>query len=168
MSDAISLPGAIAPTAARTRQDNWPTHTVDATFASVPHRDAFDAIDVIKVITYFSKITGGAFTGKAISDTGRSNISFKRFLIILRSIIKRAVLSLPRALDAVNLTKAIFTELQAGEEPPEYVTEYNQLVFNILQQVCDDEALSIVLRYKYTDRTAPALERKMAAELSLL
>jgi hypothetical protein len=146
-----SLDGNVPRPSARTRQNNWPTHTVDATFASVPHRDAFDAIDLVQPTLDFVKIIGGAFTGKAISDTGRGNISFKKFLIILWSIIKRAVLSLPRALDAVNLTKAIFTELRAGEEPPEYITEYNQLVFDVLQQVCDDEALNIVLRYEYAD-----------------
>jgi hypothetical protein len=106
-----SLSGINAPSSARTRQNNWPTHTVDATFATALHRAAFDAIDVIKVVTDFSKLTGGAFTGKTISDTGRSSISFKKFLINLRSIMIRAVTPLPRALDAVNLTEAIFTEL---------------------------------------------------------
>jgi hypothetical protein len=82
-----SLDGNVPRPSARTRQNNWPTHTVDATFTTAASKAAFDAIDVIKVVTDFSKLTGGAFTGKITSETGRSSISFRKFLINLRSII---------------------------------------------------------------------------------
>jgi hypothetical protein len=33
----------------------------------------------------------------------------------------------------------------------EYVTEFNQLVFDIPMNACDEEALNIVLRYERSD-----------------
>jgi hypothetical protein len=54
-------------------------------------------------------------------------------------------------MNAVNLTEAIFYELRPGEVSTEYVTEYNQLIFNILINACDEEALNIVLRYERSD-----------------
>jgi hypothetical protein len=51
----------------------------------------------------------------------------------------------------VNLTEAIFYELRPGDVSTEYVTEFNQLIFNILMNACDEEALNIVLRYERSD-----------------
>ncbi len=44
-----SLDGSSPQPSARTRQQNWPTQTVDATFATTASKAAFDAIDIIKV-----------------------------------------------------------------------------------------------------------------------
>ena len=54
-------------------------------------------------------------------------------------------------MDAVSLTEAIFYELRPGDVNTEYVTEFNQLVFNVLMNACDEEALNIVLRYERSD-----------------
>jgi hypothetical protein len=54
-------------------------------------------------------------------------------------------------MNAVNLTEAIFYELRPGDDSTEYITEFNQLVFNILMNACDEEALNIVLRYERSD-----------------
>jgi hypothetical protein len=54
-------------------------------------------------------------------------------------------------MNAVNLTEAIFYELRPGGVSTEYVTEFNQLIFNILMNACDEEALNIVLRYERSD-----------------
>ena len=54
-------------------------------------------------------------------------------------------------MNAVNLTEAIFYELRPGDVSTEYVTEFNQLIFNILMNACDEEALNIVLRYERSD-----------------
>ena len=82
---------------------------------------------------------------------GRSCVSFTKFLINFRSVIFRAIAGLPPAMNAVNLTEAIFYELRPGDVSTEYVTEFNQLVFNILMNACDEEALNIVLRYERSD-----------------
>jgi hypothetical protein len=54
-------------------------------------------------------------------------------------------------MDAVSLTEAIFYELRPGDVNTEYVTGFNQLVFNVLMNACDEEALNIVLRYERSD-----------------
>jgi hypothetical protein len=54
-------------------------------------------------------------------------------------------------MNAVTLTETIFYELRPGDVGTEYVTEFNQLVFNILMNACDEEALNIVLRYERSD-----------------
>ena len=54
-------------------------------------------------------------------------------------------------MNAVNLTETIFYELRPGDDSTEYITEFNQLVFNILMNACDEEALNIVLRYERSD-----------------
>jgi len=58
---------------------------------------------------------------------------------------------LPAEMDAMNLTEAIFYELRPRDVNTEYVTEFNQLVFNVLMNACDEEALNIVLRYERSD-----------------
>jgi hypothetical protein len=54
-------------------------------------------------------------------------------------------------MNALNLTEAIFYELRFGDVSTEYVTEFKQLIFNILMAACDKEALNIVLRYARFD-----------------
>jgi hypothetical protein len=71
--------------------------------------------------------------------------------INFRYVIFRAIAGLPAAMDAVSLTEAIFYELRPGDVNTEYVTEFNQLVFNVLMNACDEEALNIVLRYERSD-----------------
>ena len=82
---------------------------------------------------------------------GRSCVSFTKFLINFRAVVFRAIAGLPPAMNAVNLTEAIFYELRPGDVSTEYVTEFNQLIFNILMAACDEEALNIVLRYERSD-----------------
>jgi hypothetical protein len=45
------------------------------------------------------------------------------------------------------------SELRPGDVSTEYVTEFNQLSFNILMMMnaCDEEVLNIVLRYERSD-----------------
>jgi hypothetical protein len=62
-------------------------------------------------------------------------------------------------MNAVNLTEAIFYELRPGDVSTEYVTEYNQLIFNILINACDEEALNIVLRYERSDNGQQQVKR---------
>jgi hypothetical protein len=135
---------------ARTRQDNWQTITTDSTMTPA-HRVLFDKVDSIQATIDFIRITGGPFTGKMYRPDGRSCVSFTKFLINFRSVIFRAIAGLPPAMNAVNLTEAIFYELRPGDVGTEYVTEFNQLVFNILMNACDEEALNIVLRYERSD-----------------
>ena len=86
-----------------------------------------------------------------LDANGRSCVSFTKFLINFRSVIFRAIAGLPVAMNAVNLTEAIFYELRPGDVSTEYITEFNQLVFNVLMNACDEEALNIVLRYERSD-----------------
>ena len=119
---------------ARTRQDNWPTITTDSQMTPA-HRVLFDKVDSIQAATIdFIRITGGPFiTGKMYLADGRPCVSFTKFLINFRSVIFRAIAGLPPAMNAVNLTEAIFYELRPGDVSTEYVTEFNQLIFN-----CDE------------------------------
>jgi hypothetical protein len=135
---------------ARTRQDNWQTITTDSNMIA-PHCVLFDKVDSIQATIDFIRITGGPYTGKMYLANGRSCVSFTKFLINFRSVIFRAIAGLPSAMNAVNLTEAIFYELRPGDVSTEYVTEFNQLVFNILIKACDEEALNIVLRYERSD-----------------
>jgi hypothetical protein len=115
------------------------------------HRVLFDKIDSIQATIDFIRITGGPFTGKMYLANGRSCVTFTKFLINFRSVIFRAIAGLPPGMNAVNLTEAIFYELRPGDVSTEYVTEFNQLIFNILINACDEEALNIVLRYARSD-----------------
>jgi hypothetical protein len=153
-SDAASLPetldGTTAPTAARTRQDNLPTTTIDGNFSEA-HRKLLEKIDAIQATVDFIKITSGTFSGKQYSANGRACVSFTKFLINFRSVVFRSVASCPTQTDAVTNVEAIFRELRPGEEAPEFITFFNQLVFDILLNACDEEALNIVLRYEHSD-----------------
>ena len=161
MSEAGSLAGTIhgtTPTGARTRQDNWPTKTVHGDFTD-PHRKILDKIDTIQVTVDFVKMTGGSFTGKQYLTNGRACVSFTKFLINFQSIVFRAVAGCPAQTDAVVHIESIFNELRPGEEAPEYITVFNQLVYNILLNACDEEALNIVLRYKHSDDEAQLMKK---------
>jgi hypothetical protein len=62
--------------------------------------------------------------------------------------------------NAVNLTEAILYELRPGDVSTEYVTEYNpQLIFTIMINACDEEALNIVLRYERSDNGQQQVKR---------
>lgn len=98
----------------------------------------------------FIKISGGTFTGSMFKANGASCMSFTKFLINFKAVVFRSIAGLPSAMSAVNLTEAIFHELRPGDVSTGYVTEYNQLVFNILMAACDEEALNIVLRYQHS------------------
>jgi hypothetical protein len=115
------------------------------------HRVLFDKVDSIQATIDFIRITGGPFTGKTYRSDGRSCTSFTKFLINFRSVIFRAIAGLSAAMNAVSLTEAIFYELRPGDVNTEYVTEFNQLVVNVLMNACDEEALNIVLRYERSD-----------------
>jgi hypothetical protein len=150
MSDAASLPETLEGTIVhntRTRQDNWPTITRQGDFTA-PHRVLIDKIDTIQATIDFIKITGGAFTGKSYLANGRPCVTFRKFLIYFRSVVFRSIANLPATINAVELTEAIFYELRPGDVNIEYVTEFNQLVFDSLMNACDEEALNIVLRYE--------------------
>jgi hypothetical protein len=94
------------------------------------HRVLFDKIDSIQATIDFIRITGGPFTGKMYLANGRSCVTFTKFLINSRSVIFRAIAGLPPGMNAVNLTEAIFYELRPGDVSTEYVTEYDQIIFN--------------------------------------
>jgi hypothetical protein len=154
MSDAASLPETLEDTIvhnSRTRQDNWSTVTRRGNFTA-PHRALIDKIDTIQITIDFIKITGGAFTGKPYLANGRPCVTFRKFLINFRSVVFRSIANLPTTINAVELTEAVFYELRPGEvNDKEYVTEFNQLVFDSLINTCDEEALNIVLRYERSD-----------------
>jgi hypothetical protein len=88
---------------------------------------------------------------------GRSCVTFTKFLMInFRYVVFRAIAGLPPARNAVNLTEAIVYELRPGDVvSTEYVTEFKQLIFNILLlNACNEEAaLNIVFRYERSDAT---------------
>jgi hypothetical protein len=97
------------------------------------HRVLFDKIDSILATIDFIRITGEPFTGKMYLANGRACVTFTKFLINFRSVIFRAIAGLPPGMNAVNLTtEASFYELRPGDVSTEYVTVYNQLIFNIL------------------------------------
>ena len=133
------------------RQDNWSTVTRRGNFTA-PHRALIDKIDTIQTTIDFIKITGGAFTGRSYLANGRPCVTFRKFLINFRSVVFRSIANLPTTINAVELTEAVFYELRPREvNDKEYVTEFNQLVFDSLINTCDEEALNIVLRYEWSD-----------------
>jgi hypothetical protein len=72
-------------------------------------------------------------------------------------------------MNAVNLTEAIFYELRPGDVSTEYVTEFNQeLIFNILMNACDEEALNIVLRYERSDNGQQQVKKDVQRALFAL
>jgi hypothetical protein len=163
MSDAASLPGnlfeeAPAPTAARTRQDNWATMTVEGTFTEV-HRRLLERIDLIQPTLDFVKINGGPFTGKQSTINGRTSVSFVKFLINFKSIIYRVAANCPAQINAVTHSESIINELRPGEENPQFITVFNQLVFNILLNASDEEAMNIVLQYEHSDDSPQSLKK---------
>jgi hypothetical protein len=99
---------------------------------TLAHRVLFDKVDSIQARFDFIRITGGPFTGKMYLADGRPCVSFTKFLINFRYVIFRAIAGLPVAMNAVILTEAIFYELRPGDDITEYITDFNQLVFNIL------------------------------------
>ena len=133
---------------ARTRSDNMPTFTVDATFTDA-QRLLFDRIDAIKASIDYIKISNGPFIGKrqsaASNSTSSKCITYQKFIINLKSVINRAVKVLPRGIGATAGIDNIFRELSIEEEPPDYVKEYNELIYEILLGVCDEDALQVVL-----------------------
>ena len=162
MSDANSLPetldGANVQLTAQTRQDDWPTNTTDGEFSS-QHRVLLDKVDTIQATIDFIKITGGAFTGKLYLANGRACVSFTKFLINFRAVVFRAIAGLPSTMNAASLTEAIFYELRPGDVNTTYVTEFNQLVFDILMNACDEEALNIVLRYERSNNGSQQVKK---------
>ena len=153
MSDANSLSetldGANVQLTARTRQDNWPTITTDGVFSD-PHRILFDKIDTIQATIDFIRITGGDFTGKLYLASGRSCVLFTKFLINFRAVVFRAIAG-HRPLFSNWHCEPDRSHLRPGDVSMEYVTEFNQLVFDIPMNACDEEALNIVLRYERSD-----------------
>jgi hypothetical protein len=163
MSEAASLPGtlfdeATAHTAARTRQDNWATQTVEGTFTEV-HRRHLERIDLIQPTMDFVKINAGQFTGKQSTVNGRTGVSFTKFLHNLKSIVYRVAANCPVQIDAVTHTESIINELRPGEETPQFITVFNQLVFNILLNASDEEAMNIVLQYEHSDDPQQTLKK---------
>jgi hypothetical protein len=139
---------------ARTRQEYWPTITTNGNLSVCCTSCSLQQakIDIIQATIDFIRITGGPFTGKMYPANGRSCVSFTKFLINFRSVVFRAIAGPPPAINAVNLTEAIFYELRPGDVSTEYVTEFiNQLIFDILMNACDEEALNIVIRYERSD-----------------
>ena len=123
------------------------------------NRVHFDKIDSIQATIDFIRINGGPFTRKMYLANGRSCVSFTKFLINFRAVVFRAIAGLPPVMNAVNLTEAIFYELRPGDVSTEYVTEFNQLIFNILMAACDEEALNIVLRYERSDNSQQQVKK---------
>jgi hypothetical protein len=160
MSDA-SLPESLDVVIvhnARSRQDNWQTITTYSNMTAA-NRVHFDKIDSIQATIDFIRIPGGPFRGKMYLANGRSCVSFTKFLINFRAVVFRAIAGLPPAMNAVNLTEAIFYELRPGDVSTEYVTEFNQLIFNILMAACDEEALNIVLCYERSDNSQQQVKK---------
>ena len=157
-----SLAGTIDgtnPTAGRTRQDNLPTTTIDGDFTEA-HKKALEQIDRVGATIDFIKISGGAcYTGKSHLSNGRQCISFTKFVITFKQMVFRSVAKAPAQTDAVNQVESIFKELRPGEEHPEYITVFNELVFDTLLAACDEEALNIVLRYTNSDDKAQIEKR---------
>jgi hypothetical protein len=123
------------------------------------HRTLFDKVDSIQATIDFIRITDGPFTGKMYQPDGRPCSSFTKFLHNFRYVIFRAIADLPAEMDAVSLIEAIFYELRPKDVNTEYVTEFNQLVFNLLMTACDEEALDIVLRYERSDNSQQQMKK---------
>jgi hypothetical protein len=164
MSEAASLPGNLfdepaAQPATRTRQDNWATLTVEGIFTEV-HRRHLDRIDLIQPTMDFVKINAGSFTGKQSTINGRTTVSFAKFLHNFKSIVYRIAANCPVQIDAVTHTESIVNELRPGEETPQFITVFNQLVFNILLNASDEEAMNIVLQVRTFRRFAANFEER--------
>jgi hypothetical protein len=142
----------------RTRQDNWATLTVEGTFTDV-HRRYLESIDLIQPAKDFFKINGDFFTGKKLTVNGRTTISFAKFLHNLDSIVFRIAANCPVQIDAATHTESIVKELRPGEETPQFITVFNQLVFNILLKVTCAEAKKIVLKYEYSDESQQTFKK---------
>jgi hypothetical protein len=163
MSEAASLPGNLfdepaAQPATRTRQDNWATLTVEGIFTEV-HRRHLDRIDLIQPTMDFVKINAGSFTGKQSTINGRTTVSFAKFLHNFKSIVYRIAANCPVQIDAVTHTESIVNELRPREETPQFITVFNQLVFNILLNASDEEAMNIVLQYEHSDDSQQTLKK---------
>jgi hypothetical protein len=155
MSSVHSLPENLdeqqmrAPTAARTRQENVATSTVHGNFTEA-HRRVLEKLDSVQSTVDFVKISGSPFTGH-LNKAGKPQASFVKFLINLKQVAIKAVHGCPAPTDAATNVTAILTELRPAEQPPQFITIFNEFIFEILTGVCDDEALNIVLRYEYSD-----------------
>jgi hypothetical protein len=163
MSDAVSLPGALfdeatVHTAARTRQDNWATTTVEGAFTEV-HRRLLERIDLIQPTLDLIKINGGSFVGKQCLVNGRTSVSFVKFLFNLKSIVYRLAANCPAQTNAVLHTESIINELRPGEETPSFITVFNHLIFNLLLNASDEEAMNIVLQYEHSDDAQQTLKK---------
>ncbi len=165
MSEHGSLPASLdeaapAQIVARTRQDNMSTVTVYGEFTD-PHRRLLERIDTIQATVDFVKMSGTCFTGRQQSSTStsRTNVSFTKFLLNIQACTSRVLLACPAQTHAQEHADNIFRELLPGEDAPEFVTLFNQLVFSILVNCCDEEALQIVLRFK-NDQTSPSISKK--------
>jgi hypothetical protein len=165
MSEHGSLPASLdeaapAQIVARTRQDNMSTVTIYGEFTE-PHRRLLERIDTIQATVDFVKMSGTCFTGRQQSSTStsRTNVSFTKFLLNIQACTSRVLLACPAQTHAQEHADNIFRELLPGEDAPEFVTLFNQLVFSILVNCCDEEALQIVLRFK-NDQTSPSISKR--------
>jgi hypothetical protein len=162
MSEA-SLPASLdeaapAQIVARTRQDNLSTVTIHGDFTD-PHRRILERTDTIQPSVDFVKMAGSCFTGRQQSSSStRAAVSFTKFFLNIQSVTYRVLLACPAQTDAKFHAENIFRELRPGETAPDFVTVFNQLVYNILINCCDEEALQIVLRYKHDD-SSPSIKK---------
>ena len=146
----------ITPPQTRSRQDNWATETIYGDFTD-PHRRLLDKLETMQFSVDFIKINGSCYTGK--QNKAGTSVSFLKFMLNFRQALNKVVSTCPAATDAAANIEYIFHELRPGEEAPEFITVFNQLVYKLLLSACDEEALNIVLTYKYADDN-PQIEKQ--------
>ena len=137
------------PTSSRNRCENKPTVTI--TDSLTPQQlTAVSDIDLIKFAMDQIKMNQNClFTGQ--KTDGR--VSFRKFHASLKRTFKRALESLPRAHFRAlqNEGDNLLREYQAHEQIPIFVDELNRLLFDLIAQTTDGEALDAIMTCEYSD-----------------
>ena len=140
--DVDTGPLALAATSARNRCENKQTITI-ADSLTPQQTNAIGAIDVIKFALDQIKMTQGRlFTGKATEE-----VSFRKYFASLKRTFMRALESMPRPVLVAIKEQAenLFREYQPLEQIPIFVDELNRLLFDLIAQTTDGEALSAIM-----------------------
>ena len=129
MEEQAIIPIPVADSA-RNRNDNMPTHTIDAVYTQA-QRLNLDNIDAIKAVVDYIKISNGPFVGKRQSSTSSNRtssrcITYQKFIINVKSVLDRAITVLPRGMEAARHVDNIFRELSPDEEQPDLTSGWKQ------------------------------------------
>ena len=138
----------IAHRSARTRTENLATMTVDTLTTAT--KTKLSTIDLYKNLAEHKKHCGNFF---GTISTDQTVTTARKYFTVLQNSVLRLCTTLPSAqVEAANIgISNIFRELLPHEAEPEYILEYNQLVFDCLLLTTDGEALDLVLMYERED-----------------